>query len=693
MTDNVADAPLPTTPAPTDAQARDEIGGRIIPDPFRPLEDLDAPATINWWRAQNERTEAYLARTGELRAASTRWHEQIRDYTRESLTSRYGSNWFFSRQAGLAPQPTFYVRPGAPDAEPRVLIDPSTLSDDGTVALGSFDQSPDGTIVAYTVSEAGSDWQSMRFRDVATGVDIHEQLDGLRSSDATWDAYGSGVTYVKPLPTGDGAKHFAAFHHVLGSDPATDTLLFSKTDIDNSFVASLRVHDDDEVLFHSVTSGTETRNGLYARMPVGGEVIEVLPPNVASIHPFHRAGDTLFAVTDLAAPRGRIVTIDLRAPDTDQWVELVAQAADGGDVLTDAAVVAGRLLIFWRRGGAHALEVRTRGGAWVADAPIPLGSTMMTAPLRPDDTSFEVSIGGYLSPDTRYRYDVAANRLAFVRSSAIPRDLRDIAVVERVFATSLDGTQVPMWVVRPTDVEFDGSAAAILYGYGGFRIPLAPGFAFDVAHWVSQGGVYVVANLRGGGEFGKDWYDGGRLDNKQNTFDDFAACAERLIELGLTSAPRLAIRGGSNGGLLTAVASQQRPELFGAAISAVPVTDMVRFPTDNFGAAWISDYGNPEVAHDLDVSMRYSPLHNVRPADEVTYPPTLVLTGDHDDRVAPWHAMKWAATQQAAGHDSIYLRVDERAGHGGGKPTAKMIAEQVDTYAFLVEALGPVASS
>lgn len=247
-----------------------------------------------------------------------------------------------------------------------------------------------------------------------------------------------------------------------------------------------------------------------------------------------------------------------------------------------------------------------------------------------------------------------------------------------------------MWVIRPKDMSKDGSSATVLYGYGGFNISLEPSFSYTIAHWIENGGVFVVANLRGGGEFGKEWYEAGRLKNKQNVFDDFAACARELIKQGYTNPKQLAISGGSNGGLLTAATSQQYPELFGAAISAVPVTDMLRFHTDNYGAAWISDYGNPEKKEDFDVSIQYSPLHNVKSAKDVKYPPTLILTGNHDDRVAPWHAFKWAATRQKQGHQDTYLRVEERAGHGAGKPTQKIIEESADEYAFLVRTLGPL---
>ncbi len=680
-------------PAPKDTTVIENLHGRQVADPFRPLENLDAPETVTWWKAQNQRTEAFLAKADALRKQTIQWHEAIRNYTRTSMESRYGKNYFFDRQAGLDPQPTYYVRIGDKNAPPQVLIDPNKLSNDGTVALATMDVSPNGKLVAYTVSEAGSDWQTMRFKDVKTGKDVHEELTGLRFTDACWDADGKGVIYAKPLPEeeANGGQHFAIYHHTLGEAQSKDVQVFKRPDVENSFVAALRIEKEDPFLFVNVGSGTNPENGLYVRRPGEAAFKEILAPKIAVLTPFHRDGDTLYATTDLGSPRGRIVSIDMNHPDSANWKTLVPESKDPGDKLQSGLVADDKLIVKWSKGGADALDVRSPDGNKVADVPIPLGSSVYIGQVRPQDKDFQLSIGGYLSPGTRYQYNVAQNKLTFVKKSDIPRDLTGIAEVERLYATSKDGTKVPMWVIKPKDMPKDGSSAAVLYGYGGFNISLEPGFSYKIAHWVENGGVYVVANLRGGGEFGKAWYDGGRLKNKQNVFDDFAACAQELCKQGYTQPARLAISGGSNGGLLTAATSQQYPKLFGAVISAVPVTDMLRFHTNNYGSAWMSDYGDPRKKEDFEVSIQYSPLHNVQSAKTVQYPPTLIKTGDHDDRVAPWHAFKWAATRQDQGHQkNTYLRVDERAGHGAGKPTKKVIEECADEYAFLVRTLGPL---
>lgn len=685
-------AAQPLPPAPKDASIVETLHGQQVADPFRPLEDLDAAETVSWWKAQNGRTEGFLAETGNLRETTQQWHTEIRNYTRESMETEYGGNYFFSRQAGIEPQPTYYVRKGGKTATPQVLLDPNTLSSDGTVAVASTNTSPDGKMLAYTVSDAGSDWQTMRFRNVETGEDVFEELKGLRFTGATWDADGKGVIYTKPLPEGEAeGKHFAVYHHTLGEDQANDVQLYKRPDVENSFVGAFRIQDDDPMLFVSVGSGTNPENGLYVRKPGATELTEILPPQVAQLSPFYRDGDTLYATTDLEAPRSRIVAIDINNPAPSNWATLVAESEDPGNIVQGAFVADGKMLVNWSKGGADALEVRALSGERVADVEIPLGSTIAVNQVRPKDKEFELSIGGYLSPGTRYQYNVAENKLTFVKKSDIPRDLTEIANVERLYATSKDGTKVPMWVIKPKDLKKDGNAATLLYGYGGFNSPLKPNFSYYFMHWVENGGVMVIANLRGGGEFGMPWYDGGRLQNKQNTFDDFAACAKKLVQDGYTKPERLAIKGGSNGGLLTAATSQQYPDHFGAVISAVPVTDMMRFHNNNFGAAWMSDYGDPGKKEDFDVSIKYSPLHNVKPASGVKYPPTLITTGDHDDRVAPWHAFKWAATRQEEGHqENTFLRVEEDAGHGAGKPTAKVIEECADEYAFLVKTLGPL---
>lgn len=684
---NTLTASLPT--APQDPTLIETLHGRPVADPFRPLEHLDAPEVQRWVAAQNERTQAFLKPAEAAHKATVNWHRQIRDYVREGLPTEYGPNTFSWQHRGLDPQPVYLVRRSSPEAAPDVLLDPNTLSADGTVAIQAANPSPQGDKLAYLLSEAGSDNTTLRVRDVATGHDLPDVLKDLRFTDATWDPSGKSLTYGRPVSDG---KHFAIYRHTLGTPQDQDVKLIERPDVPNSHLGSFRLQDDDPVLFISVASGTHPENGLYYQHDGETTFHELLPPGQAILHPVHRDGDTLLAITDLDAPRKRLVSINLKQPDPAHWQTLIPEADNPAHTLDGAFVTGGRLFTQWTRGGVDALESVdvSRDPRTQTPQPVdtPLGVSIGVGQVRPQQTSFLLATNGYLAPSDQYRLDVAANRLTLVKKSAIARDLTDTATVERVYATSKDGTKVPMWVIAPKNLPKDGTAPALLYGYGGFNAPLKPGFSFNIMHWVEHGGVYAVANLRGGGEFGRPWYDGGRLKNKQNVFDDFAACAEELAKRGYTRPERLAISGGSNGGLLTAAVSQQYPERIGAAISAVPVTDMLRFHTDNFGAYWMSDYGDPGKPDDFETALKYSPLHTVRPASEVRYPPTLFTTADHDNRVAPWHAYKLTAERQAKGHANTYLRVDTRAGHGAGKPTEKVIQEAADQTAFLVQALG-----
>jgi prolyl oligopeptidase len=459
--------------------------------------------------------------------------------------------------------------------------------------------------------------------------------------------------------------------------------------MEHSLVGAFRLQEDDPILFTWV-SDNDSKHGLSFRKPGEVQFSEILPPRMASVSPFYREGDTVYAFTNLNAPRQRVVSIDLKNPSAENWKDIILESQDQAKVLEDAAVADGRLLLFYSRGGEDSLAVHSLQGEKIQDAPIPEGSTITCGQIRPQNKAFQLKIGNFLTPGSQYEYNIADNKLNFIKKSAIPHDLTDIAEVKRLYATSKDGTQIPMWVIQPKNFKKDGSASTILYGYGDWGISLKPQYSFERAHWVEQGGVYVVSTIRGGGEFGKQWQNAGYLNNKQTSFDDFIACAEALIKQGYTNPKRLAIQGGSSGGLLTAAVSQQRPELFGAVISEVPVIDMLRFPKVKGGTSNTANFGDPAKKEDFSFLFKYSPLHTMKTADEIKYPPTLVTTGDHDDRVVPWHSYKWVATRQDKGHHETYLRVDERAGHGAGKPLQKIINESADIHAFLVKSLGSV---
>jgi prolyl oligopeptidase len=671
--------------------------GRRLEDPYRSLENLDDSVTLAWATLQQARTESFLRKADPIRKEVTAWNEEIRNYNREGLPSSYGDNIFYSRQEGLSPQPIYMVKEGGESATPRVLFDPNTLSTDGTVALQSIQYKPDGKLAAYMLSEAGSDMSSMKIRNVATGEDIPDVLTGLRFTSVSWDTDGKGFAYNMPVnaagdPDPKGLRR-SVFHHTLGEEQAKDTKVFDRPEIETGGFAPYRLEEDDDHLFVHASVGTSRKNGLYFKKDGDpGGFTEILAPQIAALSPFHREGNTLYARTDLKAPLSKIVAIDLTNPGSENWKTVVPESKT--DKIDEAFVASGKMFVHWKVGGASALEIRSLDGKSIGSVPVSKASSLSVGQVRKNDKSFLLSFNSFLSPGTIYRYHVDKNELEFVRRSEIKRDLSDIAVVERLNAKSKDGTEIPMWVIRPKNLKQDGKAATILYGYGGFNIALEPEFSFEKMRWVEQGGVYVVANLRGGSEFGSAWADGGRLDKKQNVFDDFAACAKELIKQKYTTPKRLAIMGGSNGGLLTAATMQQNPNLFGAVISAVPVLDMARYQTHGIAKFWTSDYGDTlNNRKDLDVALKYSPLHNVKSAKAGAYPPVLITTADHDDRVAPWHAYKYAATLQEKGHNNTFLRVELRAGHGAGKPTAKQIQDMADRHAFLELVLGPVKSN
>jgi prolyl oligopeptidase len=636
-------------------------------------------------KAQNDRFEDFIADAAH-RQVTKDFLTRIWDYPKEGLPGRYGDKYFSYSQPGLAAQPLYQVRDSL-DGPPRTLIDPNTLSSDGTVALGGVYPSADGRLIAYTTSEAGSDEQTLHVRDVETGQDLPDIISGLRFTGADWDD-DSSAGFQYNVPAADGKKRFIAMHHNIGDLPATDKKVF-EYDAPDAFVGGFSLENGSHD-WMSVSIGTLPQNGLWARKSgTDGPFAKIFDTGLASFSPCAEINGKVYMVTDYQAPLGKLVAFDPAHPEPQNWETILPE--NGADLLNSAFVHQGRLYGIYNHDCASQLRVFDLQGAHRFDVPIPGQSTYSFAHANPEDKELLISISNFQQPGAAYKYDVDKNTLTLWRPSSAVETLDD-CIVERIEAVSKDGTKVPMTVIRDPKTKLDGSAAVKLYGYGGFNSALGPGYSKSTVGWIRAGGIYVQANLRGGGEFGTEWYDEGRLHNKQHVFDDFAACARELIDKNYTSAQRLVIEGGSNGGLLTLVTRLQHPELFGAVISHVPVADLLRFHKYTYGAAWKSDYGSPETDRsDFYYANTISPLHTIK--DGAHYPPLLVLTGDHDDRVAPGpHAEKYVAAEQAkASKDTLcLLRVETRAGHGAGKPTAKVIQELVDTQAFIEKAIGPI---
>jgi prolyl oligopeptidase len=662
--------------------------GVSVPDPFRLLEKAEDPETVAWVEAENLLTRQVL--DGPVRDRLRARLEKLFDYPRVSIPSAEGGRLFYYRNRGLQDQPVLYVRPQA-GGEEAVLIDPNGWSSDGTVALTGASPSRDGRRVAYTLSRSGSDRQEILVRDVESGRDLPDRVLWAKFTSPSFLPDGSGFLYTRfpepgTVPAGDESYFSSVWLHRLGEAQAQDTLLFED-------------HSRKEVVF----SGDVSRDGRWlvvtgwmgasgkaevhvADRRAGGPLRLVLQGFDDSWTFLGSHGHELFFRTDQGAPRGALVAVDAAAALEGRDVRRVV-IPQGADTLTHAVLAGGRLVAHLMREASSRLQVHGLEGAMEREIPLPRLGTVGSVTGAPEDPVLYFDFTSFAQPSTPYRYDVGSGHLQAWETVDAGVDASRFVVAQE-WCRSADGTRVPMFLVHLRDLPRDGERPTLLYGYGGFNVSLTPSYAASRVLWMEEGGVLAVANLRGGGEFGEEWHEAGMLGRKQNVFDDFVACAEHLVAGGLTRPARLAIQGGSNGGLLVGACLVQRPELFGAVLCQVPVADLLRYHLFTVGRFWIPEYGSADDPEQFPFLLRASPYHNVR--DGVAYPATLVVTADTDDRVDPGMAKKLAARLQEAtsGEAPILLRVETRAGHGMGKPIRKQLDEQADVYAFLWRALG-----
>jgi prolyl oligopeptidase len=664
----------------------DDYHGTLVPDPYRWLEDMDSEEARAWVDAQNEVTESYLVAV-PLRRQLFRRFAELWDFPRTSAPQRRGDWYFFSHNDGLQPQPVLYKRPVAGGAG-TVVLDPNTLATDGTVALMTQSFTKDGRLLAYTLAEAGSDWQRAFVKDTLHGTRYRDELQWIKFTSLAWLPSGDGFLYSRypqpgELPDAPPSTHQRVYLHRLGESQAEDTLVYARPDAPDLGFQPI-VTDDDELLVLHVWEGTDTRNRLYYRpLQADGEFVKLLDDFDAKYHLVGHDSGTLFLLTDLDAPRGRIIAIDLDRPERTQWREIVAE---GADTLEFASIVGGHLVVGALRDAHHRITIYSLDGTSGRGLELPAMGTVTELAGKPHHRELFIGFQSFVQPPTVLRFDFASGELEPFTQSA-GSVTADSFVTSQIWARSKDGTAIPIFVTHRRDLEIDGAVPTILYGYGGFDISVTPLYAPDRLGFLEAGGIFAVANLRGGGEYGRDWHRAGMLGSKQNVFDDFTAAAEHLIAAGYTSSRNLGIFGRSNGGLLVTACLLQRPDLFGAVVGMVPVTDMFRYQHFTAGRYWTSEYGDAGTDPDQFEFLRaYSPLHNVRPGE---YPPTLIATGDTDDRVVPLHSYKFVAALQSAAGDSgpVLLRVDRRAGHGLGKPTQKLIEEAADIYAFFLHHL------
>jgi len=687
------DAQTCTTPVAKTVDVVDDYHGTTVPDPYRWLEDVDAADTKAWVEAENCVTFAFLEKIPERKTIAARL-TKVWDYPKFGVPYKEGGRYFFSKNDGLQNQSVLYTRRSLSDA-PTVLLDPNTLSEDGTVALSATAVSPDGRYLAYSTSASGSDWQEFHVRDIATGADLADHLRWVKFSGAAWTKDGKGFFYSRyDEPAGSALQSVnqdqKLYYHVVGTDQADDRLIFAQPDHPDRGVNAV-VSEDGRYAVLVIWLGTDRRNRVYymdLRDPMSPDldapVVRLLDDFDAGYTPVGNDGPVTYLWTDLDAPRGRLIAIDLRHPEPAGWRTVIPQ---GKDVLTGVSIINGQFVAEYLQDAHASLRVFAKDGAPAGEIALPTLGSVGGVSGKPDDPEMFFAFTSYLYPTTIYRRDMTTDATEVVEAPALDVDVSAYET-KQVFYTSRDGTRIPMFLTYRKGLPLDGANPTYLYAYGGFNISVTPTFSPAMIPWLEMGGIYAVPNLRGGGEYGEEWHAAGMHEKKQNVFDDFIAAAEYLIAQKYTSTPKLAIGGGSNGGLLVGAVMTQRPDLFGAALPAVGVMDMLRFHKFTIGWAWVTEYGSADSVEQFPYLFKYSPYHNLRPGTR--YPATMVTTADHDDRVVPGHSFKFAARLQAAqaGPAPVLIRIETKAGHGAGKPTSKIIEEAADQWAFLVEVLG-----
>ncbi|RYZ04072.1 MAG: S9 family peptidase [Myxococcales bacterium] len=687
-------APLPKAPRftyPPSARGPVEevLHGVTVRDPYRWLEDVDSPATRAWVEAQNAVTRGYLdglPRRTEIRGRL----RELWDYERYELPFERGGRYFYFYNSGLQNQPALYWMPSL-GAEPRLLLDPNTLSADGTVALMRAVPSEDGKLLAYGLSRAGSDWLEWRVRRVDTAQDLPDVLRWSKFSTVSWLTNGSGFYYTaydEPAPGSElSATNYynKLLFHRLGQKQSEDRLIYERKDRPKWAFGAQATRDGRYVVI-TATEGTDPKNAiLYLDLRKPPAPPTALVPRIESLYDFiGNRGSIFWFRTDESAPRGRVVSLDV-AQREPKLVEVVPEQPE---TLRQVERVSDKFLLNYLKDAHAELRAHAIDGKLEHTVPLPGFGTVWLAEGDEKRSETFYSYESYQSPRKLLRYDVKTRESQVFREPKLKMD-PDAFETRQVFYASKDGTRIPMFVTQRKGAPASPDAPCLLYGYGGFSISLTPSFSVSNLTWLDLGGTLAVPNLRGGGEYGEAWHEAGKRAKKQNVFDDFIAAAEYLIREKLTSSPHLGILGRSNGGLLVGAMLAQRPELFGAALPGVGVMDMLRFHKFTIGWSWTDDYGSPDDPADFPALFAYSPLHNLR--EGVKYPATLITTGDHDDRVVPGHSFKFAAALQRAqaGDAPVMIRIETRAGHGAGIPTEKKIDEVADQWAFLWSTIGP----
>ena len=661
--------------------------GTEVPDPYRWLEDDNSDETKEWVKAENEVTFAYLSKIPFRQKIKERL-TQIWDYPKKSAPFKQGGRWFVSKNDGLQNQSAYYMLDSLGGRE-KLILDPNTLSDDGTVALTNFKVSKDGKYLAYGIAKAGSDWNEFFVMNLETGEKLADRIQWVKFSGISW--LNDGFYYSRyPAPEEGNAlkgvnEDSKVYYHIVGTEQSEDKLYYEDTSHpDWGFGAYLT--EDEKYMIISVTEST-SGNAFYIKNEEisNSQIIKVVEDFDYDFSVIDHDNGSLLVMTNYQAPKYKIISIDPNNIDRENWKDVIPEQEE---VLTSISIVGGKIIAQYMKDAHDIAKVYDIKGTYLYDIDLPIIGSLSGFGGKKEDTFTFYTLTSFTSPSVVYKYDIKNNTSEFYQKSAIDFDGSEY-VTKQIFYESKDGTKVPMFIVHKKDIEYDGTNPTLLYGYGGFNISLTPSFSIRNTIWLENGGVYALANLRGGGEYGEDWHKAGTLMQKQNVFDDFIAAAEYLINENYTSADKLAIMGGSNGGLLIGAVLNQRPELFKVAFPAVGVMDMLRYHKFTIGRYWATDYGTSEDSPEMfNYLLNYSPVHTIK--SNVEYPAVMVTTADHDDRVVPAHSFKYIATLQEKykGKNPVLIRIETNAGHGAGTPTSKYIEEYTDYWSFAFYNMG-----
>ncbi len=658
----------------------DDYHGTEIKDPYRWLEDDHAENTMAWVDDQNEVTTEYLSQVPFREEIKNRL-EEIWDYEKYSSPFKEGGKYYYFKNDGLQNQSVLYTTDDI-RSEGDVILDPNSFSEDGTTSLAGMSFNKEGNLLAYSTSEGGSDWRTAYVLNVNTGELLEDKVEWIKFSGLSWA--GDGFFYSRYPTTEEEGKLSSAnefhslYYHKLGSPQSDDVLIYrdDKNPQRNVFGGT---SEDERFLLLSFSESTSGNGIGYVDLSKGMD--KVVKMVTAFDHDFNildTDGNNFLIMTNEGAPKNRVISINADNFQKENWKEVIPESEDA---LRGVSIVGGKLFASYLHNASSKIKVFDIGGKYIQDLVLPgIGSSGGVSGKKSDNQAF-FSFSSYTTPSTIYSLNTEDLKTEIFRKPEVDFKSEDYET-KQVWYTSKDGTKVPMFLTMKKGTKLDGNNPTLLYGYGGFNIPMTPGFSMTRLPLLENGGIYAVANLRGGGEFGKEWHKAGTLGQKQNVFDDFIGAAEYLIEKGYTTSDKLGIEGGSNGGLLVGASMTQRPDLFAVAFPRVGVLDMLRYHEFTIGWAWASDYGRSDDAEAFDYLIKYSPLHNVK---ETAYPATMVMTADHDDRVVPAHSFKFAAELQDKhqGNNPVLIRIEKSAGHGAGKPTAKILEEASDAIAFM----------